>query len=154
MLIGRALVVLVAVLFCFVVLFALGLFGGFLDEEMGRWQVSLHAVTPSFLAFTLSFLGVASSLLGLTPSFLGVTPSLARPALPVLTSSLHASRSSGMHVLDLSNANWTVSNGRNITVPGSLPSVVCLAAQMPDHSLQKKLRFYLGPSRSLRCKGH
>lgn len=34
----------------------------------------------------------------------------------------------GIHVLDLSTAAWTVSNGRNITVPGTLPSVVCLAA--------------------------
>lgn len=33
---------------------------------------------------------------------------------------------SGVHVLDLSTADWTVSNGENVTVPGSLPSVVCL----------------------------
>lgn len=39
-------------------------------------------------------------------------------ALPTVTS--------GMHVLDLSTVHWTVSNGGNVTVPGSLPSVVCL----------------------------
>ncbi|TLD37054.1 glycoside hydrolase family protein [Venturia nashicola] len=33
---------------------------------------------------------------------------------------------SGIHLLDLSTANWTVSNGRNVTVAGSLPSVVHL----------------------------
>jgi hypothetical protein len=39
-------------------------------------------------------------------------------ALPVATS--------GMRVLDLSTANWMVSNeAMNISVPGSLPSVVC-----------------------------
>jgi hypothetical protein len=39
-------------------------------------------------------------------------------ALPVVTS--------GMQVLDLSTASWTVSNeALNISVPGSLPSVVC-----------------------------
>lgn len=40
---------------------------------------------------------------------------------------------SGMHVLDLSTANWTVGNGANITVPGTLPSVVRLIAKAHLH---------------------